>query len=51
MTVLTIVVMLLIGSIMLVLGIARNQKWLKSLSVIPISLSIFQLLELVSAGF
>jgi hypothetical protein len=51
MTVLTIFIILIIGIIMLGLGFATNKKWLKSLSIIPIALSFFQLLELLSMNF
>ena len=50
MTVLSIFIVLLIGIIMLAVGLATNKKWLKSLSVIPIALSLFQLLNLLSMG-
>jgi hypothetical protein len=43
--------MLIIGLMMLGLGFATNKKWLKSLAIIPIALSLFQLLELLSMGF
>ena len=47
MTVLGIFIVLIIGIIMLFAGFATNKKWLKSLSIIPIALSIFQLLEML----
>jgi hypothetical protein len=38
------------GILMLVTGFATKKKWLKSLSVISIALSIFQLLYLFSVS-
>ena len=50
MTMLGIAGVLIIGILMLGLGFVTKQRWLKILSIIPLAISIFQLVKLVGMG-
>jgi hypothetical protein len=47
MTFLTIIVVLIIGLAMLLIGFATEKRWLKILSILPLALSIWQLVSLI----
>lgn len=50
MTFLTIIVVLIIGLLMLMIGFATKQRWLKLLSIIPLAISVWQLASLFLMG-
>ena len=50
MTMLGITAVLIIGILMLAVGFLTKKKWLMILSIIPLAISIFQLVKLVGMG-
>ncbi|MCZ0703835.1 hypothetical protein J2T56_002056 [Natronobacillus azotifigens] len=50
MTIFDIFVLLILGVIMLVVGIIVKKKWLRILSIIPLAISVFQLVLLIGMG-
>ena len=47
---LSIGVVLIIGVLMLVAGFVTKKRWLKLLSIVPLAISIFQLIVLFGLG-
>lgn len=47
MTFLTIMIVLIIGLLMLIVGFATQQRWLKLFSIIPLAISLWQLINML----
>ncbi len=50
MTFLSIIAVLIIGLLMLSIGLANKKRWLKFLSIIPLTISVWQLANLFLMG-